>query len=118
MLTNQTGHYYFNLLSEEEQKQFKENCVNYKNEQHFERYLNVNHDDFYCFLSGNEILNICPFVWAATIQSDSYWRNIANSKYKQPTPEPKEPTNSELLTMIVGLKKEINMLKSHLNIQE
>ena len=109
MLTNQTGHYYFNLLSEVEKNRFKNNFVKQRGINNFELRQNEIFDDL------QEYIKYGTFPWGDSNEGWDYWEEISERKFNE---QPKEPTNSELYTMIVELKKEMNMLKSHLNIQE
>ena len=68
------GTYWFRKLSEQEQKEFKEN--NSKQVNNFDTIMNEEFENFYLF-----ILN-CGFGWIFTPQGDEYWCKISNREVK------------------------------------
>lgn len=68
-----TGQYYFDKLSEVEQKQFKENYSLNLDVETFKEYLQDQHIDFEFF--------ICEaFYWDETPQGQDYWVEISDRK--------------------------------------
>lgn len=90
--------YYFSLLSEVEQGQYKSNYENFAfaiNPKSFEDFLNKESDSFEDFIATG-------FLWQRTTknQGNYYWMKISER------PEPKEPTDQDTsIVLILELQK-------------
>lgn len=69
-MENKQGHFYFDLLTLEEQEQFQ---INYSLERNFKKYLEEFHYNFQHFLSA--------FEWYDSPEGGEYWFLISKRTY-------------------------------------
>lgn len=86
-----TGKHYFGMLTEEEQRNFKQACEEVGND--FDYALTRGYNNLYGFIRVN-------LTWGRTRQGYEYWNEIANSNRTEP---PKENHLAQFKRMVLYL---------------